>query len=929
VKSDLNDGQMITSSNAGLTWADIARSLSVLEPANELWRSRPAGLVRAQVDWTGVTLSVRSASDREPTIKWLDLVVPGRVENASYLVLDGPEAASRLSIDFEEVDTTEARFRSNLGIIEGDINFQYGSAPYVARSIPFVACHSVKGGTGRTTTAIAIATELAKRQSGRVLLVDADLEAPGLSYLFRASRPEVLVSLEDLVTLAHAEQDPSSKDTVAWASERLAGHTLGDLIILPLRRDLDELASSVIRSEHLASSDRPYAFADLLERVAISAGCVGVVIDVRAGLVPVAAQLILDPSIARVVVSSLAGQSLEATVALMRFTSRELRRGGAESLPPLLVINRIPLILRELGQDDAILAPALERIVESLLADRDAEAAPDVPVLHDALELNPLFLAKLGEVSDLHVPSRRWEGFSEQLDSSGFSRRLQVTLSPWLDVVFGEKVDVPPPQLVVEAAMPSKEDRRRLLSNYASRLVAAETADAPVENPLVTAPLRALAMESAQVPVVIIEGAKGTGKTLTARYVISRGNLSSLSTGVGLPASKTEAMFLPVLGSIQSSGAFLTEIDDARTSVATSLDNAVTHRVAETRSWLRDQLGKALSEREWVDLWLDAAAWCAGVSVGQAGAGQRLIDELRAKDRKLICVIEGIEELYDSASDPSVQGMLRAVLIDLPLRLRSERGRPLGLMVFARRDSVSAGVSQNLKQFRTQYQQYALTWTEDDVLELAAWVVTQSNAAALWDRSFGDLTQDEKEKRLFPLWGRKLGPDELPGQRRVQEAYTAGWVIAALSDLQGRLVARDLVRFLEKASEVSLAFEDRDAYASRLLEPRALKTAIGPTSHEKVAETEEEIAELGPVFLKFRSHVNAVKAPMDMDAIATLGLDVRDIELLRTHGIVLGDAAPYEVPELFRMGLGLRHAGARHSVLGTRRRARQRLKEQS
>src|SRR3546814_3947053 len=77
-----------------------------------------------------------------------------------------------------------------------------------------------------------------------------------------------------------------------WAAERLSTHRFGDVIILPLRRNLDELASSAIRSEHLATPDRPFAFADLLESVASAAGCGGVVVDVRAGLVPLAAQLV-------------------------------------------------------------------------------------------------------------------------------------------------------------------------------------------------------------------------------------------------------------------------------------------------------------------------------------------------------------------------------------------------------------------------------------------------------------------------------------------------------------------------------------------------------------------------------------------------------------------------------------------------------------
>src|SRR3546814_10327739 len=69
----------------------------------------------------------------------------------------------------------------------------------------------------------------------------------------------------------------------------------------------------------------------------------------------------------------------------MKFVAREHRRHRIEPAAPLLIVNRIPGILRDLGQDEAILAPAIDRIVASMLADRTNEAAPDEPVLDDAL----------------------------------------------------------------------------------------------------------------------------------------------------------------------------------------------------------------------------------------------------------------------------------------------------------------------------------------------------------------------------------------------------------------------------------------------------------------------------------------------------------------------------------------------------------------
>ena len=723
--------------------------------------------------------------------------------------------------------------------------------------------------------------------------------------MFRAARRETRVSLEDLVALAHSDPDPERAETVHWVADRLVDHKLGDLFVLPLRRDLDELASSSIRAEHLASTDRPYALADLLVAVAQRLECVGVVVDVRAGLVPLAAQLVLDPNISRVVVTSLSGQSLEATGALVRFIARELRRMNEDFVPPLLVVNRVPTVMREVGQDDILLAPILDQIIADVLLGHDKEAASNEPVLEEEIEITPLRVVKISEIADLQVTSARLSDYTDQIEASGILRRLQADLEAWLaQEVSGERQAVDrAPTAQAGSVQESPSARRNRLREFAGQLVAAETADEPIETPLVTRPMLALAERfSRQLPIVISEGAKGTGKTLTARFLVAKASWRAAVSQITTAPRALDASILPLLGSIQASERFLVEIDNRRMSVAKDLGLGVAQRVGNTASALRERLRHGLSDRAWTDLWLDTIAWSAGVEETQTDAGKWLLDHLRKSSRSLLCLVEGVEELYESASDRLVVPMLRSLLIDLPVRLRSEPGRPLGLIVFARRDTVDAGVIQNRDQFRGSYADYALTWTEGDVLELAAWLATKAHALDLWTEKFGGLAEAEKTERLELLWGRKLGRDEKPGER-IREAYTASWVIAALSDLQGRLVARDLVRFLHYAAAYPTGPEDEALYGTRLLVPRALKEAIGPTSERKVTETEEEIRELQPTFAKFRARSGEVVAPIDESALEILQLGDDDIERLRRHGIIFGDAPPYEVPELFRMGL--------------------------
>ena len=147
-----------------VTWIDVARSLSVLEPNQEHWKARPSGLRAARVDWRGITFTVIDIEQDRPTVlAWLARLFPLRVEdgNEPNLILDGPPHSNRLSIEFETEDWPERYPRANLGAVESDIEFvNVAKQEFLIRPLPIIACHSVKGGTGRTITAVATAPEL-------------------------------------------------------------------------------------------------------------------------------------------------------------------------------------------------------------------------------------------------------------------------------------------------------------------------------------------------------------------------------------------------------------------------------------------------------------------------------------------------------------------------------------------------------------------------------------------------------------------------------------------------------------------------------------------------------------------------------------------------------------------------------------------------
>ncbi|WP_198389231.1 hypothetical protein, partial [Burkholderia ubonensis] len=243
-------------------------------------------------------------------------------------------------------------------------------------------------------------------------------------------------------------------------------------------------------------------------------------------------------------------------------------------------------------------------------------------------------------------------------------------------------------------------------------------------------------------------------------------------------------------------------------------------------------------------------------------------------------------------------------------------GRPVGVLIFARSDMVEAVIEQNVQQFRASYRSYALTWLDVDIQELVVWLIANSGAApGLWSPQWRARIESEREVDLRRIWGLKLGADTS------KEARSTEWVIAVLTDLTGRLTARDLVRFIKEAAAGSLGVNPED----RLLTPNAMRKAVEYTSKQKVDEYPKEVRELAPIFAKLRA-IPDLTTPFDRTEAATLGIEPVELDILEKYGVAYADEGSFEVPELFRIGLGMKRKGARPNIISLTRKARERAK---
>jgi hypothetical protein len=290
---------------------------------------------------------------------------------------------------------------------------------------------------------------------------------------------------------------------------------------------------------------------------------------------------------------------------------------------------------------------------------------------------------------------------------------------------------------------------------------------------------------------------------------------------------------------------------------------------------------------------------------------EALADALARRGVAVCLAIDGLEDAFQPSPEaplsPDQQRLLRGLLQRFTSRVRALRSPYLGVVTFIRRDLAQSAVVQNFGQFEALYGKLSIVWTPTEALRLVAWLLDRAGFRVIDQEKIPLAPYDDLREGLTAFWGERLGPK---GSR---EAYTDRWVIAALSEFQGRLQARDLVRLVRYAAE-SVPDDPR-------LTPKSLRDALAKCSKDKIQEIESEIQGLRPLFERLRD------APEDKRRVpfhaADFDLTPDQVAFLETQGIVIREGqGDLYLPEIVRQGLGFRmEAGRRAKVLALYRAA--------
>lgn len=890
-----------------LTWLDVERQL---KQATHRWSRMPENIVAVDCFDSGMDIyhnADESLADNwltevfgrlyHPTVREIQLHI-GAARYPVNLIQDADMQPSPLP-DYplwkdvvylpapeEEADEGQLRETAAKGYSGPQVPAGFDGGPEL------ISFHSFKGGVGRTSalmTYVAACFKETSEGAKKILVVDADLEAPGVSFwLNEVNKPAV--SFVQLLEALH--YPPTSvDDALQYFADELKKTSYSisalerELFVLPAALDLREIQDMAVTPEHLARNPgNPWQLSDHLHALGKLLGADAVFIDLRAGLSELASPLLFDPRIDHFFVTTVAPQSVLGMAEVLRtlhtYNSRLNDEMQARARPSIV----LSLLTKELRESDGY-----EEAIKIL-----EQAYPRLDPLAQQIEwLEANFNNSLMSISKI----------DEALERFAESTPLYSVAQSWAKALYAVQ-----PGLALDGQKKTgrdEQDRQELARKlYKTCDEAAFAEGSQLGRLLATEPLMNLGKQySRELPNALVIGAKGAGKTFTFRQLVKSKNWQCFLSELGFAKPDiTEAAIFPLLWSTNLSDKPDGEIKSAQRHALQQMvlpDNALL-----TLSQITRKKDDALNQppAHWDDFWDQLITCQFGLSEGGLAG---LNEQLRNKNKPVVLVLDGIEDAFPDPSDETARAALES-LLRLPNRIDELDDPHLGLLVFVRVDYVQSVIRQNLAQLLNRYERFRLQWDAESFLRLAYMLSCQSDLYPE-PKKAETMGMEELKRQLTELWGTKLGSE------KSKEAHSARWVYTALCDLKGNIQARDLVRFLKFAAEIE-GERSGQSWSDRLLAPETMRKAIKSCSEEKVAEAKMEIQVL-------RKWIEDMKAK-DMPSIRVpfsaeqAGLEPKMLQSLKDLGVIYEDTDSKHgverlyVPEIYRHGLGFETSAA-------------------
>ena len=864
------------------TWYDVETEL---KKSRDKW---PVSWNRVDVYNDEIIINVNDIADagKESEKALRDIFEKNYVNDGIVIDFD----KSVMEIHYEEGDEDDKTVPVKIPLFKSTSSGSESGVQENLPGSPIVAFHSYKGGVGRTLSLISVAREISEIYGNKkkILVIDADVEAPGLTWMLRKDEENGAVSYLDVLSLMHFYNiDAGLAERIAKLIEK------SNLVIETERLEVEQYFLPVYRKKEqvmdifsspekiIASQNNKYIITELISMVGAALKADLILVDLRAGITDFSAPFLFDARVQKYFVSSTSMQSIMGTRQILD-AIHEREPGGLQNSKVLLTMIPKEMEEQTLFQIENQLAEPFEKELDS-----------DTEVIRQGYLIRILFDYSLVSLGDFGEICSVLKG-----------KEVTKVLSCFVEGLFEKDT------AEEENGLATDEVKRVLakLNEIATNEITAEGNAS--SDMLSTSSIREIVRDYQDtVPQIVVLGAKGSGKTYIYKQMVMKKTWGDFIKIVNKNAEpeETETVVVPLISSVnmRNINKLLQEClryaDSARENIGLDI-KAVEKNYQKLLSCSENDLRLT----EWLEVWRNLVIH----TFGERFRDLSEIDEyFHNKNKKVIFLIDGLEDLFMDSQVQRQDGWkyaIRALCQNLLNELRNLQFGNVGIIIFARRDMAEEAIEINFEQFKNQYSRYELKWTPTEALRLALWIAAQASPVFSKDIDILKSSREALEEKLELLWGKKLG------RRDSREAISALWIIAALSDFTGQLQARDIVRFLKFAT--GNLPEGTFTYPDRYIMPSEIRKAIPDCSKDKYKEIQVEMRAIYIILKKFEDIEDGDKRlPLTLDKIPLTG---EEIARLESQGYLVTRDKKYYFPEIIRFALGFTYEkGARPRVL--------------
>ncbi len=756
--------------------------------------------------------------------------------------------------------------------------------------VPVLAFHSYKGGVGRTLSLLAFVkawSELNNLENPqKLLIIDADIEAPGITWL-TMKQEEAAFSFLDLLEVT--QETDNADEIIELIADKVSELTVkietergrAEHIVLPTYRYVEQLLDIYASPESLAISyNKKYILAEVFSKLGEKLNAGLVLIDLRAGLSEFSAPLLFDPRVKKYLVTSTSYQSVKGTGILLQQLGKGL---------PLNENSKIPEVLLTMVQNGMNTAEIISELVAVYHPDI---TEGDNSIMDDIVTELPF----ASELVHLETLSK----IMANLSGRDFYKNI-------LDIVKNSYMISKKTKNVILKM--SRNDVINNIHEFASNQITAE-GNGTLEVLMTESIQNLIRKYKNNIPNTVIMGAKGSGKTFLYREILRNQYWEKFVEHMSKnePASRDLSggkyiLTVPLLAS-GNAGGFPEVIKNAiaeynQYTAKGKISNTV---YVDSKDMLLEHIRKDHDTLEWKEIWKNVIL---NAFNNLYQSLEEIEKDLQNKNVKIVFLLDGLEEIFEhTISSENEKNAIRALCRDLVDEMKIAYHH-VGLMIFLRKDMARDSLTINYEQFYSLYRTVELQWSNTEALRLAAWLTSQAVPDFYRENIPIETAPGEIiEQTLNRLWGVKLG------KPTSNEANSSRWILAALSDFNGQLQARDIIRFLEKATD----HVGKAVYEDRYLMPAEIRKAVSECSNDKIGEIRDEIKALGPIFDKLE-HASEEKKVLPFTA-DTFNLTQAEEKVMKQEGYLKIDNDRYYLPEIIRHALKFKYEkGARPKVL--------------